>query len=404
VKEATKIEIANFPTIAQLSAWKSYLKLALVEASGRRDEKPVVEWVQAVEAEGTKPIDFAESGVGFETLDRKLSAALMRVTKGELGRKINIESQLMNAKGAVLKGRQIYWMILNSFRTNPNMGMVYGVRDLSRVRWLGDDRLEAFQSNWFTVINQLRTPMTDGQLAEVLLELLDQSKEMKEDIAAYRRMIAQDLTKSYDYQYLLDTIDRHIAFKTQRVNAENLSRAIENAGKSHSLAAPKGRLPPCRFYQAGKCKAGGTCPYPHVNGGGTAKARSQTPRDRKGTTRGGPAAPPKGKGVKAPPPAKSKAETPCFKFHLGICPHTKADCHYVHRKLSDDEKVAFERFKKKQATAKAKPSMPSPKAPCPDWKNERSCVAGDSCPLDHAPAQPRPRGRSKSRPRSKSKA
>jgi hypothetical protein len=83
------------------------------------------------------------------------------------------------------------------------MGMVYGVRDLSRVRWLGDDRLEAFQSNWFTVINQLRTPMTEGQLAEVLLELLDQSKEMKEDIAAYRRMIAQDLTKSFDYQYLL---------------------------------------------------------------------------------------------------------------------------------------------------------------------------------------------------------
>ena len=79
------------------------------------------------------------------------------------------------------------------------MGMVYGARDLSRIRWLGDDRLESCQSNWFTVINQLRTPMTDGQLAEVLLELLDQSKEMKEDIAAYRRMISQDLSKSFDY-------------------------------------------------------------------------------------------------------------------------------------------------------------------------------------------------------------
>ena len=38
-------------------------------------------------------------------------------------------------------------------------------------------------------------------------------------------------------------MDRHIAFKTQRINAENLSRAIENAGKSTSLSAVKGGLP-----------------------------------------------------------------------------------------------------------------------------------------------------------------
>jgi hypothetical protein len=57
---------------------------------------------------------------------------------------------------------------------NPNMGVVYGIRDISNVKWLGDERLETFQSNWFSVINQLRSPCTPGQLAEVLLELLNQ--------------------------------------------------------------------------------------------------------------------------------------------------------------------------------------------------------------------------------------
>ena len=92
----------------------------------------------------------------------------------------------------VLKGRQVYWMILSAFRTNPNMGVVYGVRDISKVQWLGDDKLETFQSNWYTLINQLRNPMGEGQLAEVLLELLENSKDMKDDIGHYRRVLATD--------------------------------------------------------------------------------------------------------------------------------------------------------------------------------------------------------------------
>ena len=78
--------------------------------------------------------------------------------------------------------------------------------------------------------------MGEGQLAEVLLELLENSKDMKEDIGHYRRMLASDPTKTYDYNYLLDTIDRHIALRAYKVNQQSLTRAIENAGKGHTTA------------------------------------------------------------------------------------------------------------------------------------------------------------------------
>ena len=138
--------IRDSPTIAQLAAWRAYVKAALVEASGRKDETPIIQWIQCTEVEGTRHEDFEESGDGFETLDRKLAAALIRVIKGELGRKVHLESQKMHLRGKVLKGRQVYWMILSTFRTNPNMGVVYGVRDISKVQWLGDEKLETFQS------------------------------------------------------------------------------------------------------------------------------------------------------------------------------------------------------------------------------------------------------------------
>jgi hypothetical protein len=246
--------------------------------------------------------------------------------------------------------------------------------------------------------------MTEGQLAEVLLELLDQSKEMKEDIAAYRRMMAQDLTKSFDYQYLLDTMDRHIAFRTQRINAENLSRAIENAGKSTSLAGPKSGLPPCRFFPQGKCKSGKDCPYPHVGSGGSAKNRSATPKAKHNTGGGGSSTGPKGKAGRSRSPAKDVTDVPCFKHLLGICPHTKADCQYAHRKLSENEKAAFEKYKKKVNTAKAQPSAPAQTSVCPEWKSDGTCKAGDGCPLIHSAVQSRPRGRSKSRGKAKAKS
>ena len=340
----------------------------------------MLKWVQRVEGEGTRHEEFEESGSGFETLDRKLAAALIRVTKGELSRRINLESQKANSRGKVLKGRQVYWMILNTFKTNPNMGVVYGVRDISKVQWLGDDKLETL----FTVINQLRNPMAEAQLAEVLLELLDQSKEMKDDIGHYRRMLSSNPHKAFDYQYLLDCMDRQLALKLYKTNQNNLTKAIEGAGRPSAAATSGKPKAACKYFAEGTCKHGKDCSFSH------AQTSTAPPQHGKGKS-------PAPRTARSSSPSGDKKATACFKHQLGLCPHSAKACSYSHRKLTDDEKVSFEKFKDKMSgNTPVPPAAAAFKAPCPEWK-KGLCAHGDDCSFYHGPKAKQRGGREKAK-------
>ena len=59
-KVAQRVEMTYFPTIAQLPAWKSYLRTSCVEASNRKDERPIVRWLLEVENESKAMKDYTE--------------------------------------------------------------------------------------------------------------------------------------------------------------------------------------------------------------------------------------------------------------------------------------------------------------------------------------------------------
>ena len=180
--------MSYFPTIAQPPAWKSYLRTSCVEASNRKDERPVVRWLQEVEEQGKTMADFAISGRNFERLDRKLAHSLKRICKGELSREVIQQEAIAGKKDLVLKGREIFWMILQVFKSNPNMGLVYGVKHFTHLKWNGDDNVETFKNNWLEVVNLQRVPLAECHLAEMLLDflVLDNSECMKNDIAEPR--------------------------------------------------------------------------------------------------------------------------------------------------------------------------------------------------------------------------
>ena len=67
-------------------------------------------------------------------------------------------------------------MVLQSYRTNPKMGLVYGIQHFNDMRWLGDNEMERFKMNWFDIIHLQGTPLEDALLAEILLPLLKESK------------------------------------------------------------------------------------------------------------------------------------------------------------------------------------------------------------------------------------
>ena len=170
--------------------------------------------------------DFAVSGRGFERLDRKLAHPLKRLCKGELSREAIQQESIAQKKDLVLKGREIFWMILQVFKTNPNMGLVYGVKHFTHLKWHGDDSVETFKNNWLEVVNLQRIPLAECHLAEMLLDFLDHSDCMKNDIAEYRRRNETVLNREGDYPYLMNIMTRHIAAQKEKSNNIALCQAI----------------------------------------------------------------------------------------------------------------------------------------------------------------------------------
>ena len=73
---APQVDVAGFPTIAKLAAYKLTMLENVVCASGHEDHENVSRWILHVEEKGTKLEDLATPDSGFDTLDRKVAAAL----------------------------------------------------------------------------------------------------------------------------------------------------------------------------------------------------------------------------------------------------------------------------------------------------------------------------------------
>ena len=74
VKEAESIKIAALPDIVGFEAWKIQVRKQVMAASGRRDE--AFQWIMEVKDPDISYEDLGDCS-GFETLDMKLSAAIL---------------------------------------------------------------------------------------------------------------------------------------------------------------------------------------------------------------------------------------------------------------------------------------------------------------------------------------
>jgi hypothetical protein len=128
-----------------------------------------------------------------------------------------------------------------------------------------------------------------------------------------------------------------------------------------------GKLP-CRFWAAGSgCNRGKECKFFH-------DMKIQQPKKDKGAGKGSP-----GGGAQARTSSPgAKSDTPCFKWILNKCDRTAADCKFAHRKCTEVEKPAFEKYKtqEKEREAKKKQVAAAPAQPKAEAKAKAKAEAG----------------------------
>ena len=183
VKEAEVIKLPEFPTPESYRSWKTAVREKIRAASDNPDE--AFEWILEVYRPGASHDTLRNPGK-FVTLDTKLLEALTTCSRGELARDILIYKETEAAKDVAVRGRQVLYLFDQYFKTNEEVGSLYSVEDLLKVRLINDD-LSTFLSNWESVMSGLSHTPDETTLRDIFLRELRQSKRLKYDLEIYDR-------------------------------------------------------------------------------------------------------------------------------------------------------------------------------------------------------------------------
>jgi hypothetical protein len=139
IKELEKVAVPPFPNAITLYTWKTNLARAVVVAAGNPDYAKVTNWINKIWSSDTmEALDDPGEDV-FVMLDFKLAEGMEHMLHkgGEKSKRVMKEVHLKmeeaSRKGSILKGRQIAWMIAESFKTHDRSELLFSFDHLSNL-------------------------------------------------------------------------------------------------------------------------------------------------------------------------------------------------------------------------------------------------------------------------------
>jgi hypothetical protein len=381
-KEAEKVHVPPFPTIISLSAWKTALTHGVVQASGNRDTGRVVAWIKIVWAPGKTIEDFASSGGDeFVTLDNKLTVSLqMSVQNGgtdarELKDIINRRMEDAIQQNQLIKGRQIVFLILESFKTFDNSEISYGFDHLVKCE-CGTD-LHAFMTDWYNILDHMDGTLPSKFLRDVFYRKIQHVPRLHLDINNYERLHNDDPMRTYEH--LVKVVNQEICLQRQQrnTNAQNqlltktpVTKAKGAAPALDAAATPaqtKAQAKAQAKVQAAEAKTPTEKLLEEVQKKLEAQQKQMadvTLQMAAATLHGGKG---KGKGAYVPPPEGkgqggkgAKGDRPCYYHHVATCNYGNL-CLFSHANISKEQKNKL--VKPGSRASSPSPLHADPKAP-----------------------------------------
>ena len=244
LRVAEKINLQPWPKTTELSFWKGSVVHEVCVASGDRNYENWKAWLAPCLADQPDLAALAKAPeVRFQSIDAKLSNALRKVIEnaGEKSMQVkydmSMKNQMYGKSGDFIKGRELFAMILISFKSPDHTEVLYNAHHLYVFNYYGDDQLEAFYNKWLDIVYNMKhddRPSTNS-LRDTLFRKIEHSKLMHFDISRCRTLDEGHSEKTYDF--LITMIKGYIA----RGKQERLLRDRERAVKlslSSTKAAP----------------------------------------------------------------------------------------------------------------------------------------------------------------------
>ena len=390
-KEADKVSVPSWPSIGDLDIWKARVVQAVVAASGDQEQAPWMTWLSEATVDEPDLVSLQDSGdIRFHSIDTKLAIALQAVVEnaGESGRDVAIKlrqrMQLCGKSTSYVKGREIFAMIIMSFRSTSHVQVMYNAQHLWSLTYPGDKQLSTFLSKWEEMLMNMRPTDIPHEitLRDCLFLKIRDSQFMSFDLKQYNSYRDNDPGKTYEY--LMDMMRKYVERQKEDKNLAARERSVKEMLTGGVKATPattsKDKKDTTKVTaapaEAGKKKKDGKDSESSQAASvlPTPNPKSHPENKKKGKGRG------KGSRSRDPsraPSADDKKKIPCvYHFNKGGCNKGK-DCPYSHNKSSQNSS------KGKGSSSRA--STPKgTKGPCYAWIRG-NCPKGDRCSFIHDP-------------------
>ena len=165
-------------------------------------------------------ISFEDLGVippSMSGIEAKLRSAITKHTVGsEASKNPDLVSKLV-AKREELKrkprpvqisGRQLMWVVRRFFRVDDgSTKTTFELSTLMAISWPGDAKISYFKDRWDHIVRNLRSPISDRDLEELLVSKVRTSELLKVHLDYYDRLPRGHGDKCYAWvSQLIDTI------------------------------------------------------------------------------------------------------------------------------------------------------------------------------------------------------
>ena len=243
LREAEKINLQPWPKTTELSSWKGSVVHEVCVASGDRNYEDWKAWLAPCLADQPDLDALAKAPeVRFQSIDAKLSNALRKVIEnaGEKSMQVkydmSMKNQMYGKSGDFIKGRELFAMVLISFKSPDHTEVLYNAHHLYVFNYYGDDQLEAFYNKWLDIVYNMKhddRPSTNS-LRDTLFRKIEHSKLMHFDISRYRTFDEGHPEKTYDF--LTTMIKGYIARGKQERLLKDRERAVKLSLSSNKTA------------------------------------------------------------------------------------------------------------------------------------------------------------------------
>ena len=404
LREAEKINLQPWPKTTELSSWKGSVVHEVCVASGDRNYEDWKAWLAPCLADQPDLEALAKApDVRFQSIDAKLSNALRKVidNAGDKSMQVkydmSMKNQMYGRSGDFIKGRELFAMVLISFKSPDHTEVLYNAHHLYMFNYYGDDQLEAFYNKWLDIIYNMKhgdLPSANS-LRDTLFRKIEHSKLMSFDISRYRTYDEGHPEKTY--ASLTGMIKGYIARGKQErllkdreravklsLSSNKTTPALEDADKpaapiktkkENEAAASSTGDPPKRPKAKAKSEAASVLPTP------SPKSHADK-NNKKGKG---------GKGRSSSPVDKKKIFCNYF-FNKGGC--NKGDkCLYSHSQKVYDAKMkgkkgrSGSRDSSRGKSRGSSSSVGSKKKICWNWQ-KGTCTFGNKCKFLHAEQSP----------------